>query len=176
MKDFDLRKYLAENKLLETIKVYDVKNQKTITTNFKELESMEDEDFNAIEESLRSLIAKGLIAVTLLGGGLKIHSLAKQQKADRKARIEYYETHLADKVSKTSSEDLVALGFEIDKNTQNPSAKRMVYPSPDLAMDDKEEFDRVLDYSAEKYARQYMESFPQEFAFGIDGNIYWLGN
>jgi len=43
-------------------------------------------------------------------------------------------------------------------------------------MTDNKKFQEVLNFSAEKYARQYMEAFPQEFAFEDDGSIYWLGS
>lgn len=115
----------------------------------------------ALDEGLRDWIIKGLIAITLIGGGIKMYHMDQQAAKEREQRMEYYENHLADKVQTTSKEDLCGLGLKINEKTKDMSLSRH---------HSREDAEIIFS----QYAKKYMKQHPEQFGFGIDGNIYWI--
>ncbi len=120
-----------------------------------------EEEIQNLDEGIKDWIAKGLIAVTLLGGGMKLYQMDQQAAQDRNDRTEYYEKALKDQVTKTETRDLAKLGLEINKETNKV---KLAYGTS------VEDADGLF----KSYAESYMKQHPHEFGIGTDGTIYWL--
>ena len=120
-----------------------------------------EEEIENLDEGIKDWIAKGLIAITLLGGGMKLYHMDQQAAQDKHDRTEYYEKALKDQVTKTETRDLAKLGLEINKETNKV---KLAYGTS------SEDADGLF----KSYAESYMKQHPHEFGIGTDGTIYWL--
>jgi len=76
-----------------------------------------EEEIQNLDEGIKDWIARGLVAITLLAGGIKVYQMDKQAAQDKQDRVEYYQKALKDQVTKTETRDLAKLGIEINKET-----------------------------------------------------------
>ena len=120
-----------------------------------------EEEIQNLDEGIKDWIAKGLIAITLLGCGMKLYHMDQQAAQDKHDRTEYYEKALKDQVTKTETRDLAKLGLEINKET---GKVKLAYGTS------SEDADGLF----KSYAESYMKQHPHEFGIGTDGTIYWL--
>jgi hypothetical protein len=124
-------------------------------------ESIENEE--NIEEGWKSWVAGGLLALSTLGGGLKVYKMDKELENDRKAQIEYYENVLSKAAGKMTPEQKSDLGSKINEKTK----KYSLATNTDIS---SEEWADIM----ERYADSYIESHPKEFSISAkDGTLHW---
>ena len=114
-------------------------------------------------EGLKDWLIKGLIVLTTLAGVGKVYQMDQKDKADQKAKIEYYNNVLGKEVNKMSEDDLFNLGAEINSKT-----KALQYSSSqNISQEDYKA--AIIDY-----ANKYIKAHPDKFAVGADGGVYQI--
>lgn len=141
MDNFDYKNYLKNNPLLK-------------------------EEYENIDEGMKDWLMGGLITLATLGGVGKVYQMDQKAKADKEARIEYYDNILSPQLEKFSQEDLTDLGYKINSKTKRYTFTPQTAPK---TPEDVATYDKVF----AKYAEKYMEANPQEFSVDMDGMIQW---
>jgi len=130
-------------------------------TQYKEyLLILEDEN---IDESLKSSILAGLIALTSIAGVGKVYKMDAEFEQNKQAQTEYYQNVLIPVAEKLSKADLADLGLSINEKTK----KLALYNQTDP---------QQIETIFATYAQNYMRSNPDQFAVGVDGGVVWTLN
>jgi len=130
-------------------------------TQYKEyLLILEDEN---IDESLKSSILAGLIALTSIAGVGKVYKMDAEFEQNKQAQTEYYQNVLTPAAEKLSKADLADLGLSINEKTK----KLALYNQTDP---------QQIETIFSTYAQNYMRSNPDQFAVGVDGGVVWTLN
>ena len=127
------------------------------------IEALHDE---TLEESWKSWILGGLMALTTLAGIGKVYKMDKQAEADKAKQTEYYNNVLSKEVTKMSEDDLFSLGAKINDKTHALMYSSEMAKEPNFQDNYKK---AMIDY-----AHDYIKAHPNEFAVGVDGGIYAL--
>ena len=130
-------------------------------TQYKEyLLILEDEN---IDESLKSSILAGLIALTSIAGVGRVYKMDAEFEQNKQAQTEYYQNVLTPAAEKLSKAELTDLGLSINEKTK----KLALYNQTDP---------QQIETIFSTYAQNYMRSNPDQFAIGVDGGVVWTLN
>ena len=125
---------------------------------------LEDETIN---ENLKAWLLSGAIALASLTGVGKVYQMNKAQEKNEAAQKEYFEKVLDPGIQKMEKKNtygtsqLGDLGAAISAKTKDVNLAT-IDPDP-----------KNVDNIFSNYALKYMKERPNEFAVGMNGEIYW---
>ena len=188
MENFDLKKFLVENKLTynsKLLKEVDTSNWGNEEDDYGRSEkdyrpkpSLADFDYDEeaykkymednfpgepLEESWKKWVLGGLLTLSTLGGGAKLYQMDKQAQADKAKQIEYFQKVINPVLGKMSDEQLLDLGDQLNQRT----GKYSIAPGSSVT---PQEFAETL----RDYAKSYIEANPQMFGITSDGQVQLL--